>query len=117
MFTFMDKEIVVVSLVGLFAIFLLINSQRRANQPFKVNLFFKVVIILVILAPFIAMYDAKSTASENISFFKSDAGLKCETTTQSSYLVSKASGWTVHQEVYFLKDSLLIRADKCEREQ
>jgi len=117
MVTFLDKEVVVATLLGLFTIFLLINSQRKANQALRVNLFFKVTIALVILAPFIAMYYQKSKALENINYFKTKAPLKCEIENKGNYLVSKASGWSTYKEYYFIKESLLIRADSCETEQ
>ncbi|MDQ7067973.1 MAG: hypothetical protein Q9M40_08365 [Sulfurimonas sp.] len=52
------------------------------------------------------------SAEENIKKFKSAKVLRC-TSKEQQYRVSKKDGWEV-DKYFFIKDSLMIRADKCE---
>ena len=50
---------------------------------------------------------------ENINKINVGKSLKCRD-NNSLYLVSKKNAWLV-DDIYFTKDSLLIRADRCDK--
>jgi len=51
-------------------------------------------------------------AKENIANFKKGVALHCKV-NQTDYKVLKESGWEL-DGIYFIKDALMIRVDKCE---
>lgn len=57
----------------------------------------------------------KALIGKNTKYFNTAATLKCEGGDKNNYLISKATGWSVTATYYFLKESLLVRADKCKR--
>ena len=69
---------------------------------------------------FFSAYDEHSTGLENINDFKNKkATLKCVSggglyTSPNTYRVSLDDGWQVDKD-YFIKESFMVRADKCER--
>lgn len=79
------------------------------------------LIIVAICIGFI-LFDANSqhkTALKNVSDFKNKrAVLKCISggglySSANTYKVSIDDGWSVDKD-YFIKDSLMVRANKCE---
>ncbi len=57
-------------------------------------------------------YTTKNTIDKNIAFFQEGSELKCSTFS-TTYLVSRQTGWRLHNEA-FIKDSILLDARYCE---
>ncbi len=73
------------------------------------------VAIAIIFLCYAFVYEPVSTyrqVKHNIKYFSDGNSLKCHSGWNSLYSVSKQNNWKVNKN-YFLKDSLLIRADKC----
>ena len=64
-------------------------------------------------------YNSYTTAQESKAYFKGGTSLKCISggglySSANEYRVSKKNGWKMEGD-YFIKDSLMIRANKCEK--
>ena len=93
---------------------------------FSIVIFFlakedKLLVFLVVLCFVLLFYDAYSaysSANRNIKMFRSGNTLVCTSgggiyTSANKYQVSISEGWTLDKN-YFIKDSLMIRIDKCD---
>ncbi len=85
------------------------NDDIKSNKLFNWLLFAGVLIGVV----FIDALFSKLTAEGNIKSYMEFKVLRCKNDS-SKYRVSKQDGWEV-DGFYFIKDSLMIRANKCER--
>lgn len=97
--------------IGIFTLSLEIKNTKGKAQ--KSNKFSSFVIIVVLVAPFALSSYTNFTILENIEVFNNSKSLECHSGF-NSYLVSKDSGWEISKDS-FLKDSFLIRADKCDQ--
>ena len=73
---------------------------------------------VIYLLMFSSAYDSYSDAKSNMKYFLDNKTLICFSggglyNSATRYSVSKEEGWEL-QKNYFKKESLLIRADKCE---
>ena len=71
------------------------------------------ILVLAIISPLLVSLNTKSNINENTDAFKQNKFMECHTLADS-YLVSQENGWKLFEDS-FTKDSLSIRADKCER--
>ena len=116
MFEFLDHEIIVATIMLFFSFFVLDaswhakkkGSQRKVKRVKGIGWAY----IVIMASPFIGSYILMLDAQESIRRFKSNVTLKCMS-EEVPYLVSKEEKWKV-KGVYFTKESLLLRADKCE---
>ena len=108
MFEYLDREIIVASVLSIFLFGLLRGISKNGTTWYP-----KILFLFAILLPFVQMYDSYTTASENIQSLKKGVTLKC-TLKDNSYRVSTKDGWQVDKE-YFIKESFMVRADRCER--
>jgi len=100
--------------VGAFLMFILISVPMLFARE-------KYLLVLSGLLMLLLFYNAYSTYNDvknNIRYFKDNNNLICFSggglyTSANKYSVSKQEGWH-RQKNYFKKESLLIRADKCE---
>jgi hypothetical protein len=100
MFEFIEVHDVAVSLFALFLIFVI-----------KASFELKWLILMIVSLLFGIALNAQYNAKNNIAHYRKGKSLKC-TINGFHYLVNKKDGWSVNKNS-FLKDSLLIRADKC----
>jgi hypothetical protein len=107
MFEYLDKEIIVASILLIISIGLLKGIGKN-----RINWYLRILFLFAISLPFIQIYDLDTTASENIQSLEEGSTLKC-IMRDNSYRISTKDGWKINKN-YFTKDSLLIRADKCE---
>lgn len=84
------------------------KDVSKNNEKFYWLLFIGILIVI----PFIDAKFSMSKAEQNIQNFKGIKVLRC-IKKDSRYRVSKIDGWEV-DGLYFVKDSLMIRADICE---
>lgn len=82
---------------------------------------FSYILLLTSIGGFLYMAnDEYTTAMQNIDDFKNkNATLKCMSggglyTSADTYKVSLNDGWTLDKN-YFIKESLMVAANKCER--
>jgi len=73
-----------------------------------------VIIPLILIMPFITAHSSKSDAQDNLQHFKAGNSFTCRAKDNNNYRVSLSDGWS-SDGFYFVKDSLLIRADNCKR--
>jgi len=79
----------------------------------------KYLALMIAILYFLYSYEKYSETKENKEFFKNEKLLKCFSggglySEANRYRVSKKNGWNLEGD-YFIKDSLMIRANKCER--
>jgi len=79
----------------------------------------KYLVLMIAIFYFLHSYEKYSETKENKEFFKNEKLLKCFSggglyNESNRYRVSKKNGWSLEGD-YFTKDSLMIRANKCER--
>jgi len=87
------------------------NKERAPSTGVK--LFFLFVVLFFIALPFIEADIDQSTAKENLMRFSNGGSFICQGSDSNKYSVSSKNGWS-RDKNYFTKDSLMIRADKCE---
>ncbi len=79
----------------------------------------KYLVLMIAIFYFLHSYEKYSETKENKEFFKNEKLLKCFSggglySEANRYRVSKKNGWSLEGD-YFIKESLMIRANKCER--
>ena len=109
MFDYLNMGLVVIESILLF-LALLVLPGISVDMDKKVYTNIKFLIFVTLSIPTLDAYSAYLTANENITHFNKNKELRC--TNASSYLVSKKDGWKF-DKTYFIKDSLMIRADHC----
>lgn len=117
MFEYINPGAVILSGIILFlyiGIYILSLEKKQTKQKGrKSNKFPLFIIVMVLAAPLLLSSYTKSNILENLKVFNYAKSLKCSNFS-NSYIVSKESGWEISEDS-FLKDSLLIRADKCDQ--
>jgi len=91
------------------------EKQKKQYQDVSKNnekFYWLLFIGILIVTPFIDAKFSMSKAEQNIQNFKGAKILRC-TKIDTKYRVSKKASWEV-DGLYFVKDSLMIRADTCE---
>lgn len=106
MFEYLDREIIVASILLIISIGLLKGISKN-----RTNWYLRILFLFAISLPFVQIYDSDATASENIQSLKEGVTLKC-TLRDNSYRVSSKNGWVVDKN-YFVKESFMVRADRC----
>ena len=110
MFEFMDGSYIVTTILLLIVIPYFISGTEIKRKALALG----IIIPLVIIIPLIAAHSSKSDAQDNIQHFKTGASFTCRAKDNNNYRVNLSDGWS-SDGFYFVKDSLLIRADKCKR--
>jgi len=115
--SFISVETVKAVVLLFFAILLFIVSfrinKKNKYKSYKTKIAFITLILIAI--PFIEAYSLKSNMELNFKQFISGRSFICINNNFHSYKVSKDNGWN-KEGIYFNKDSLLVRADKCEEQ-
>ena len=106
MFEYIDVELVKAITLLMFSFLLYYASDDKKNRSLSIPLFFAVMVF------FIATYFTKETAQTNKRLFLDEKALICKDRL-SDYLVSKENGYRLDDN-FFIKDTLMIRADRCE---
>jgi len=110
MFEYIDQEVVKATLLFIAMFYLLLASRSSKRKP--IAKYYHVVALLVLSVLFIDAYIRESKSSENIKRFSQGAKLECQIDS-TLYRVSKGDDWVL-DKAYFIRESLMIRADKCE---
>jgi len=115
MLEYVDIELVKSSIL-LIIILCVINmsSTDKGDREFRLNSFSKIMMLIITLTIFYDAYTTEESVYKNINSFKKNHLLYCKE-QGSKYHVSIKDGWVVDKN-YFYKDSLMIRADRCEEE-
>ena len=101
-----------------FMIFIIFVANLVSEKKMFIGSYILLFICIGLL--FLEAYDKHTTALTNISDFKNkNVALKCISggglyTSADTYRVSLDDGWKVDKD-YFIKESLAVRANKCER--
>ena len=85
---------------------------KEVNQKdYKGKVFFMALVFMFIW--FLNALYTKNSIEKNIADFVNGQVFICKGGDENNYKVGKVKGWRV-ENTYFIKDSLLIRADRCE---
>ena len=111
MFEYVRQDMVGATTLGLFALWLLGNSisKKRSMKLFNIS-----IVLLFIAINIYAPWSSEQDAVTNIADFQKGSVFTC-TNAASKYRVSKKDNWEVDMN-YFVKESLMIRADQCDKE-
>ena len=85
--------------------------EKSASRGEKI--IFNIFVLGLVLMPFVEAYNLQQDVTLNQQHFKSNSSFICKAKDNNDYKVSKKNLWSI-DDIYFTKDSLLIRADKCE---
>ena len=122
MMEFFSFSLVKTSIIGILATGLAYASvvskgkgEKESGTTVGVKLFFLFAALVFISFPFIDADNSQTTAKNNLIRFTNGAKLICKGEDSNKYSVSSKSGWD-RDKNYFIKDSLLIRADECKEQ-
>ena len=113
LFEFIHFQTVTATIIAIFVLLLFNGSITKVKKKFTISNAMKVLLVLVFLIPFVESYSLSRDAQFNMPAMKENKTLICENADTNKYQVSQVNGWKVEKN-YFLKDSLMIRADRCE---
>ena len=107
MFEYINSGMLIVIIIVTFMLimFVLLEKGSRVGNIF--------ILLLWLTGSFYLIYDSYTTANSNIQSFKNNKVLQCTNGFNTTYRVSLKNNWELDKN-YFIKDSLLIRAEKCE---
>ena len=108
---FIDLEPIKVTILSLIVMSISIFSSMPEKKDAKFPLWGKIVLIALLFLPLIAAHVQESEAIDNIHNFTQGKNLICKV-DDFTYKINKVGGWSV-ENIYFSKDSTLIRADYC----
>ena len=88
------------------------NNKKKSTTTY-------IILVIMISLLLFDAYDTQETTLKNISDFKNNAILKCESggglySSANTFRVSKQDGWVVDNN-HFIKESFMIHAKGCER--
>lgn len=109
MFEYVDLEIVKAVIFLIATLYLLLASTRGKSSVAK---YYHAAALLAISSIFIIAYMSEQDNIHNMKVFNQGARLECNT-NNNLYSVSKQNVWEIERN-YFVKESLMVRADKCE---
>ena len=118
---FIDLELIkALFLLSLILVFLVpsLSTQKKKSKQIQnskkssAKYYWFAYVLFIATVIFFQADSSMTQAKENIKAFRGAKVLRC-TNDSSKYRVSKKDGWQA-DGFYFIKDSLMIRADKCE---
>ena len=115
MLAFINYETVKSLIILLFAILLFIallqSNTKHTNKKYRATI--AIIVPIFIIITLVEALITQSNAQTNLQNFTHGNSFICRGNDNNQYRVIKKDGWSIENS-YFLKDSLLIRADKCE---
>jgi len=101
----------VVMFISLALIAIEFNNKQKSTTTY-------IILSIMISLLLFDAYDTQKTTLKNISDFKNNAILKCESggglySSANTFRVSKQDGWEMDKE-YFTKSSVMVLIYKCE---
>lgn len=108
---FIDLEPIKATVFFMIVISTLILSIMSGKEDVEFPRWGRITLLLAIFIPFIAALVQENKAIDNINSFTDGRNLLCRV-DNFQYRVSKEDGWRV-DNIYFFKESLLLRADNC----
>jgi len=112
---FIDIEMLIIlfllSGLLLFLVVTYLYKYNESNNSFSKYINFAYLIIII--SPILLVVYNKNLLLENIKVIEEGGELKCMD-NKSLYLVSKKNSWSI-DGIYFTKDSLLIKIDRCSK--
>ena len=112
LFEYIDFHVITAVLMADLILILLVSSNNKKKR-FAISNTMKTVMAAIAMLPIMQCYYLSRDAEFNLSAFKNNKTFICKNSDSNTYQVSQANGWKTEKN-YFLKDSLMIRADRCE---
>lgn len=106
MFEYINFELLKATIFFIATAYIVLLSNSSKKQ------YYYLVMLLALSVIFINADMNESKSIENIKSFSQGVKLKCQIDS-TLYSVSKKDAWILDKG-YFIRDSLMIRADKCE---
>ncbi|WP_151900479.1 hypothetical protein [Sulfurimonas hydrogeniphila] len=113
MFAFIDQEMIKAVILLILTIYVFYGSLSLDGSKPSLLKVIHTIAITAIISIFVVAYNNKEDAIANTKAFLHKSVFVCKN-SENLYRVSKKDGWSV-DGYYFVKDSLMIRADGCER--
>jgi len=107
MFEYTNEGTIIVNIIVICLMLMVISFDKGRNGG---TIF---VLFIWITFNFYFIYDTNKTANNNISKFKAGYKLICHSGLNATYSVSLQDNWKLDKQ-YFVKNSLMIRVNKCE---
>ena len=104
---YIDHDVLKVGVLGFLFTAFLSSDSKRPWLYLTISLFVWSGLNLV------SYVNIREAIQTNTAFYKNGAVLLCKTDDKNEYRVTNKE-WKLVNDESFLKDSLLIRADKCE---
>ncbi|WP_151899640.1 hypothetical protein [Sulfurimonas hydrogeniphila] len=113
MFAFIDPDMIKAVILLILTIYAFYGSLSLDGSKPSLLKAIHALIITAIAYVFVSAYNDKEDAIANTKAFLHKSVFVCKN-SENLYRVSKKDGWSV-DGYYFIKDSLMIRADGCKR--
>ena len=108
MFDYMNTGMIVVMAIITITLFIFIIISDKDSSEINI-----VIFIVWIGFESYSVFSTNRTANNNIQHFKANKAIQCNSGFHNTYKVSLKNNWKLDGN-YFIKDSLMIRAEKCE---
>ena len=109
-FEYMEIEVVKVCIMLVIVGLIFIGSLSLKTHTLKCSI--KLLLVFAFVLPFAGSLYSIAISDKNVKFFKDAKELEC-TSDKFKFLVSQSNNWILKDD-NFVKESLMIRADKCE---
>ena len=109
MLTYISLDMIKASIMAVVILFLIAGAFKLRRRSILI------AIGVIVATIFIGAFNSFTNAQENITHFQRGWQFICRSGNDNEYRVSKADGWEIDKD-YFSKNTLLIRADRCEEQ-
>ena len=113
MLEYINYSALILLIIILIGVMLLNKFDKKRDK------FLYILIIISIVLLFLDANNEYKNAKENIRAYNIDIPLKCSSggglfSSSDKYRVLKEDGWSLQRD-YFIKETLMIRTNKCEK--
>ena len=109
MLTYISLDMIKASIMAVVILFLIAGAFKLRRRSILI------AIGVIVATIFIDAFNSSTSAQENIIHFQRGWQFICRSGNDNEYRASKADGWEIDKD-YFSKETLLIRADRCEEQ-
>lgn len=107
------KAVVVLMLAVALFYGALYSGKRAKEKKRSLKTFYLILFTLFVTLPLVDAYNTQINVKSKLQSFARGSTLICKGNDEKNYSVSKKEQWSI-KSFCFSKESLLIRADRCE---